>query len=58
MFSVPVALQGVEYRFAGVNLCDLRSGLAQARAPAGEAADLFHRGKDEVGWQGHSDLEC
>lgn len=44
MFSVPVALQGVEYRFAGVNLCDLRSGLAQARAPAGEAADLFHRG--------------
>ncbi len=55
MFCVPAALQSVDYRFAGVNPCDLRSGLAQARAQAGEAADLFHKGMDEVGQQGHCD---
>lgn len=38
-----------------VNPYDLRSSLAQAGAQAGEAADLFHRGRHEVGQQGHCD---
>lgn len=42
-------------RFARVNPCDLRSGLAGGRARGGEAADLFHRGRDEVGQQGQCD---
>lgn len=55
VFCVPAALQGADDRFARVNPCDLRGGLAGARAHAGEAADLFHRGRDEVGQQGHCD---
>lgn len=55
VFSVTIALQDVDYRFVRVNPCDLRSGQAQTRARAGETADLFHRGRDEVGQQGHCD---
>ena len=55
VFSVAVALEGVDYRFVRVNPCDLRSGLAQTRARSEEAAHLFHRGRDEVGQQGHCD---
>lgn len=32
------------------------SGLAGARAKAGKAEDLFHRGRDEAGQQGQRDL--
>lgn len=53
--SVSVGLQGVNYRFARVNPYDLRIGLTQARAQAGEATDVFHRGRDEEGQQGHCD---
>lgn len=55
VFCVPAALQGVDYRFSRVNPCDLRSGLTLVGAQAGEAADLFHRGRDEVERQGHCD---
>lgn len=55
VFSVAMALQDVDYRFVRVNPCDLRNALAQTRALEGEAADLFHRRRDEVGKQGHCD---